>query len=169
MEAACVYFMRQVGTAGPVKIGHSTAPWSRLANYIPWSPLPLEIVATIKGPADLERRFHAAFADHFMHHEWFAACAEIDAAIDAIQAGTFDPAQLPPPRVLRPKKVMPAEAVEAGRVSRALERLRKAGVEFPPEVSAARSTYRCSPDEVKRRRAVVADFVASHRTTQEAA
>lgn len=47
-----VYFLRPAGQDGPVKIGCSTAPQSRLEQYMSWAPFPLEIVATVPGGFD---------------------------------------------------------------------------------------------------------------------
>jgi len=90
-----VYFIRPVALSGPVKIGYSTLPAARLRALMVWSPLPLEIVAQTPGDGKLERRFHTLFAKHHSHSEWFRPAPEIDLAIEQINAGTFDFAQLP--------------------------------------------------------------------------
>lgn len=84
--------------AGPVKIGCSAAPDRRRYTLETWSPFALEIVATIDGDAKLERRFHCKFADSWERREWFTWTPALQAAIDAINAGTFDVATLPEPR-----------------------------------------------------------------------
>lgn len=102
-----VYFIRPVGASGPVKIGHSTYPGARLSVYRTWSPVPLEIVATLKVAGDdharkrrcallVEKRFHIKYAKQRLHHEWFAASDELLSDIAAINAGTFDLETLPP-------------------------------------------------------------------------
>lgn len=96
-----VYFMRPVGADGPVKIGCSTDPEGRLKTYCGWSPIPLEVVATIPGKWAVEWAFHAKFAHLRSHHEWFTADAELTAVIEAVRAGTFDLATLPEPRRLQ--------------------------------------------------------------------
>ncbi|MED5538666.1 MAG: GIY-YIG nuclease family protein [Pseudomonadota bacterium] len=90
-----VYFIRPVGMDGPIKIGCSNLPDKRLKAMSYWSPVPLEILATINGDEKLEQRFHAAFESDRSHGEWFAASAELLAAIEQIKAGVFDVAALP--------------------------------------------------------------------------
>lgn len=96
-----VYFVRPIGTEGPVKIGCSTAPASRVETYCTWSPVPLEIVATIPGGWSVEWAFHAKFAALRLHHEWFSADPELTATIEAIRSGSFNTATLPAPKRLR--------------------------------------------------------------------
>lgn len=90
-----VYFIRPVGSDGPIKIGVSRNPKERLHTYSTWSPVPLEFAAVIAGPPALERRFHAMFVGQHSHHEWFRPSAEMTAVIDEINAGTFDTETLP--------------------------------------------------------------------------
>lgn len=94
-DKAFIYFIRPVGMDGPVKIGCSTLPERRLMEYHAVSPFPLEIVATLKGNIILERRFQQRFAHLRTHHEWFRTDPELTAAIQAIQAGSFDIESLP--------------------------------------------------------------------------
>lgn len=100
MRRPSVYFLRPVGERGPIKIGSSVDVEGRLKTYMAWSPLPLEVIATLQGGAVLERRFHAAFRAFHMHHEWFAPADVLVATIKAIQAGSFDIASLPAPQAL---------------------------------------------------------------------
>ena len=97
-----VYFIRPVGAEGPVKIGCSFAPEGRLSSLMTWSPFPLEIVASVAGDLNLERRFHHRFAHLYSHREWFRAAPELSATIAAIQAGSFDTATLPSTGLTRP-------------------------------------------------------------------
>ncbi len=69
-DSGYVYFLRPVG-GGPVKIGWSKQPGSRLAVYLSWSPAPLEIVATVEADRTTEARLHREFDHLRMHHEWF--------------------------------------------------------------------------------------------------
>lgn len=96
-----VYFMRPIGADGPVKIGCSVAPDSRIKTYQAWSPVPLELVATIPGKWAIEWAFHARFAHLRTHHEWFRASPELTETIEAIRAGTFDLTSLPPPKRIK--------------------------------------------------------------------
>lgn len=162
MKGSRVYFLRPVGADGPVKIGTSAAPWHRLATYANWSPIPLEIAAEIEGGVTLERRFHAKFRHLHSHHEWFRASPDLTATIAALRAGRFDIASLPPPHSVVPKKVMSAESIEAGVLTRRMEALRKAGVPVPPEVYRTKNLYLHSPEEVAAWRARVRAFVLAH-------
>lgn len=155
--------MRPVGAEGPVKIGHSEWPRTRLQTYLPWSPVELELAATLPGDRLLEGRFHAKFLADHLRHEWFAASAELTATIEAIRAGTFDIETLPAFSVIRCGWKPPPESIEAGVNLRRLTKLSAAGVEIPKEVSRATFTYGFPPDEVSRRRKIVRDFLAGHR------
>lgn len=157
-----VYFLRPIGADGPVKIGSSIAPWNRLSIYMAWSPVRLELAATLVGGQHLERRFHAAFAAHHSHHEWFRAAPEITSAIEAIKAGTFDPATLPDARCLTGKKFMSRESIVAGILTRRVEDLRKQGVPIPHEVYDSKNVYRNTPEEVAAWRAIVREFLVQN-------
>jgi hypothetical protein len=90
-----VYFIRQAGVVGPVKIGASSNPPQRLEGLQVWSPVRLEIAAAIAGNYALEARFHNVFLASHSHGEWFHPSPELDATIAAINAGTFDVGTLP--------------------------------------------------------------------------
>jgi hypothetical protein len=90
-----VYFLRPVGGEGPIKIGMTRSPQKRLIDYMRWSPVPLELVAKIQASQKMERQFHALFLHLHSHHEWFHAGPDLTAAMDAINAGSFDLATLP--------------------------------------------------------------------------
>ena len=92
-----VYFIKPIGMTGPVKIGVSIAPDNRRKTLETWSPFPLEIVAEIEGGYALESRFHTLFIESYRKHEWFDWTPEMQAVIDAINAGSFDTASLPKP------------------------------------------------------------------------
>lgn len=156
---AFVYFLRPIGQCGPIKIGCSFWPEDRLKSYQSWSPIPLELVASLPGDRTIEARFHAAFAHLHSHHEWFRAEADLLRAIKAVRAGAFDLSSLPAPRALWAGRVVPREAVDSGRMTRRVYRLLKAGVPVPPEIIAATQTYRCTAAETCRRRAVVRAWV----------
>lgn len=66
-----VYFMRQIGTVSPVKIGFSAQPEGRLRDMMAWSPEPLEIFWRTPGGRDLELNLHQSFARCHSHGEWF--------------------------------------------------------------------------------------------------
>lgn len=99
-----IYFIRPVGQDGPIKVGYSNHIERRLAEIGKWSPVPLEIVATLEvpdsgslyaAPARLERRFHLRYSEYRLHHEWFAVHPLILADIDNINAGSFRVCCLP--------------------------------------------------------------------------
>lgn len=82
-----VYFLRPIGSQSPIKIGCSYNPAKRLQDYCQWSPVPLEIVATIPGDAKLERNLHDCFADLHAHGEWFHPDERLLNAIERLKAG----------------------------------------------------------------------------------
>lgn len=91
-----VYFIKPIGMDGPIKIGCSDKPGDRRATLETWSPLPLEVVAQIKGDFELERRFHTMFVADHQRREWFTVTDALLAVIASINAGTFDEDVLPP-------------------------------------------------------------------------
>lgn len=90
-----VYFLRPVGAEGPIKIGCSHDPVKRLQKYMSWSPVGLEIAATIAGGVQLEWRFHALLRRSHSHQEWFHPTPEVLAVMDAVRRGAFDISSLP--------------------------------------------------------------------------
>jgi hypothetical protein len=77
MRQKRIYFLRPVGQLGPVKIGCSICPESRLDVFTLWSPVPLEVAASVPGSHSDERRLHAMFDRHHVHGEWFNASKEL--------------------------------------------------------------------------------------------
>lgn len=86
-DAHYVYFIRPVGAEGPVKIGCSQCPLERLSGLMDWSPVPLEVVATIPGYFDLERNIQECFLDQRSHREWFHASARLTELMEALRGG----------------------------------------------------------------------------------
>jgi hypothetical protein len=82
-----VYFIRPVGMPGLVKIGFSNNPAKRLDNMLCWSPIPLEIAATIPGDIKLEGRIHGLFKDCHSHREWFNETPQLTRFIERLAAG----------------------------------------------------------------------------------
>ena len=82
-----VYFLKPVASSGPIKIGTSSGPIGRLETYSSWSPVALEIVATVPGSLALERRIHETFAYAHSHLEWFHPVDDLLKGIHALQAG----------------------------------------------------------------------------------
>jgi hypothetical protein len=107
-----VYFLKPVGSDGPVKIGHARYPHERLAQYMKWSPVELEIAAIAHVPdyrhdERCEAQFHGKYRDQHTHHEWFEWSPELQKDIDAINSGEFVFADLPDPRPLRTGRKLP--------------------------------------------------------------
>lgn len=74
METPCVYFIQVQepdGMAGPIKIGCSVNPSSRISALFGWCPYPLSIIATAPGCRVAEGFLHKRFAQHRIHGEWF--------------------------------------------------------------------------------------------------
>lgn len=82
-----IYFIRPIGQPGPVKIGCSRAPRRRLEEIARWSPIDLEIVATIPGGHKLEHNLHDCFANDYLRFEWFAASDKLTNLIEDLRAG----------------------------------------------------------------------------------
>lgn len=160
-----VYFLRPIGQDGPVKIGSSVAPEVRLATYMHWSPLPLEIAATLQvAKRSVEGRFHSAFRHLHTHHEWFRADPALTAAIDAIRAGTFDISGLPPTMQLYQSRdeYWTPERREARGLTFTVNRLaRAANVASPPDVERALGRLRdCEAATREMDLAVVRRFIS---------
>lgn len=113
-----VYFMRTVAGFGPIKIGCSLKPQERLAAIQLHCPFELKFIALIaEGSLRLERQFHSLFSEHHLRNEWFNDHPDILAAVDAINAGTFDFSTLPAPRMItyagHPSKIIAAKLAAA--------------------------------------------------------
>lgn len=86
-DSHLVYFIRQVGGVGPIKIGCSRHVASRLDVLSVWSPVPLEVLVAIPGGFVLERNIQRCFADLHSHKEWFHPGDRLLAAIEALKGG----------------------------------------------------------------------------------
>lgn len=82
-----VYFLREVGGVGPIKIGYGYDARERLRLYMEWSPVRLEVILTIPGDLKLERAIHNHFAYAHSHSEWFHPVDKLLQAISAMQSG----------------------------------------------------------------------------------
>lgn len=82
-----VYFLKPVGMPGPIKIGRTVDIRKRLATFASWSPIRLEVAASVVGSAALERRLHETFAFAHSHLEWFYPVDELLQGISALQQG----------------------------------------------------------------------------------
>lgn len=81
-----VYFVRPIG-GGPIKIGRSCDPTSRLAALEAWSPYPLELMCLIPGDKLLERNVQDCFTDCHYHGEWFHPVNRLLRAIELLRKG----------------------------------------------------------------------------------
>jgi hypothetical protein len=144
-KSLTIYFIKPVGMAGPVKIGRSCSPDKRLETLRTWSPFPLEIVAQIDGPPELERRFHQHFIDLYESHEWFRVSNELEAVIREINEGTFNIDALPAPKKLPVKERSRAYLTPAWRYQRSvnhrLDHLRWKGVKEAGKLSIYLTNY----------------------------
>jgi hypothetical protein len=170
-----VYFLRAVGLDGPVKIGCSVDPDARRDVYSKISPFPLEVVAKIPGSPSYEWRFHTRFVHLHSHHEWFHAAPELTAAIEQINAGTFDLETLPRAKPLpgRGPRRLTAESKEWVSLAHRYSWLRRRGVSTPTEIErAVWDRYRAPQEERDRLRVMVREYldeVAPLRPRREAA
>jgi hypothetical protein len=82
-----VYFIKPQNFVGPIKIGFSATPKTRVLTLMKWSPFPLEIAATTPGQFSLETALHEHFADVHLHHEWFQPVDRLRHGIEALRQG----------------------------------------------------------------------------------
>lgn len=93
-----IYFIRPVGKLGPVKIGCSVGPKSRLIAMQAWSPVRLQLVASCPGWNAHEQMIHAKFISSRAHGEWFEWSSELGALINhVLQHGSLPPEFDTPP------------------------------------------------------------------------
>lgn len=76
-----VYFI-QVGLGGPIKIGRSTAPLTRLATLQTGHSEQLRLLVTTTGGDELEKSLHQKLRSHRLRGEWFSPHAEVLAEVD---------------------------------------------------------------------------------------
>ena len=82
-----VYFLRPEGRLGPVKIGCSRYPASRLRALMAWSPYPLELAVEVPGERRDEKCLHSMFVADHTHGEWFRASGRLTTLIEKLSAG----------------------------------------------------------------------------------
>jgi hypothetical protein len=68
-----------------VKIGYSVNPTRRRLSLESTRHANLELFATIKGGAGIERKMHKRFAEYRIHGEWFEASPELMAFIYSLR------------------------------------------------------------------------------------
>lgn len=76
-------YFAQEGDDGPIKIGVSAAPQTRLSSLQVSNPRPLRILATRPGTGEDERRLHVALAQYRIRGEWFAPVPAVLAVVHA--------------------------------------------------------------------------------------
>lgn len=82
-----VYFIRETGDDGHIKIGTTTAsPHVRLRALQTANPRPLELIGAIPGDATVERSLHERFAHLRLTGEWFKSSQEL---VTFIEGATF--------------------------------------------------------------------------------
>lgn len=98
VPSTLVYFIKPSGLDGPIKIGSSERPMTRLMDLAAWSPWPLELIGTAQGTIADEHFLHKCFADCHSHREWFHSTPNLREAIQNIiaQGIQFAHAQLVP-------------------------------------------------------------------------
>ena len=74
------------GDAGPIKIGKSLDPQSRLKQIQMCSPIKLRILALAPGGGARERAYHCQFGEHWSHGEWYDRHPDLMAEIDKVNA-----------------------------------------------------------------------------------
>lgn len=79
-----IYFARPVGEVGPIKIGCSVYPKSRVSQMTIDYKTPLELIAEYPGDNAIERRIHRLFAADRIRFgnkggctEWFTASPRV--------------------------------------------------------------------------------------------
>lgn len=92
-----LYVLRPIGFAAPYKVGCSSDLPRRLRQLNNTSPFEMELLATMPGDAATERRLHAYLRHAHIRCEFFEDCAEIHQVIAAMESGTLDGLELPPP------------------------------------------------------------------------
>jgi hypothetical protein len=74
-------------SAGPVKIGRATDPFTRLSELQTAHHRPLRLVCAAPAHASLEAAVHGRFAHLRMEGEWFRVDAELEQFISAVADG----------------------------------------------------------------------------------
>lgn len=107
-DTGTVYIF-QMGTGGPVKIGHATDIHKRYDQVQIGCVEPLIIRAAVKGGRELEKLLHKEFSTYRLRGEWFQPVDDLFARLaDLPPADNFTPGRPRQSRDLR----MPAAAAE---------------------------------------------------------
>lgn len=90
-----VYAARAVSGEGPIKIGCSKEPRQRLLKLMDYSPVPLELLASVPGNYGDEFALQTLLMAHHSHFEWFHPTPEVLDVVERMRAGTIDLSTLP--------------------------------------------------------------------------
>lgn len=88
-EIANIYFAASPNAL--VKIGITRRPHSRLLDLQRWSPVPLDLVAIVRGTAADENYIHQIYREEWHHLEWFSLSPELQYLIDCCQSAAALP------------------------------------------------------------------------------
>lgn len=110
-----IYFIGAVSGEGPIKIGCSCYPQSRLLSFQAWTPVKLQILAVCKGRTIHERKLHQMFREDNSHGEWFHRSNKLLKVIENVNNGNGLP------RFRLPKSFEDQGRFLAGRQKRSLE------------------------------------------------
>lgn len=82
-EAGYVYFIQSGASDGPVKIGWTRKPRTRLSALRTGNPEPLTLLAAVPGSKAMERRLHRELSYYRIRRtgEWFVSCHELLATL----------------------------------------------------------------------------------------
>lgn len=85
-ELGFVYFIGRAGCdQTPIKIGRTVDLKARHAAIQACSPVAVEVLASRQGGAIREGAYHAQFAEHRLHGEWFAPHPDILSEIERLK------------------------------------------------------------------------------------
>jgi hypothetical protein len=79
----CIYFIQGI-SGGLIKIGYAKDIYRRLKNLQASCPLPLKILAVIRGSLDSESNLHSRFAKNRKHGEWFEPTEQLSIFINSL-------------------------------------------------------------------------------------
>lgn len=87
---ALVYFMQPIG-GGPIRIGYSKRPDTRLSHLTSFSPVKLEIITQFTASRYVEAWLHDHFREDRLHGEWFTPSLRLFEIIDAVKRNGWHP------------------------------------------------------------------------------
>ena len=96
-----LYAIKPVGLPGPIKLGCSMMPETRLRALAAWSPIPLEIVARVPGTTQDEAALHELLRADRTHGEWHRPSSAVQGVVRSMAQGQ-------PPRAFIPDRFFDA-------------------------------------------------------------